>query len=157
MIKTEKNIRSGYKEYFKSVSNPVSEKEYVTICSEYNKYLMKKVFEGDEITLPARMGILFIVGKKNIIKFNDKGEPNLPVNWKATTDLWKRDIVAAENKKKIYHTNDHTDGVTYRFFWSKKNIFAENKNLYSLIFTRDNKRMVNTMILKGQEYFIKPY
>lgn len=155
MIKTDRNIRDSYKLYVKTTDNPVDIKTYILIANNYNKFLMDKVHGGDEVVLPMRTGTISIVGTQQEIKFDEDGNPNLPVNWPATIKLWNKNPSAKEAKKKVYFTNDHTDGIRYKYFWSKKRIFVVNKNLYSLRMTRENKRAISEKVAEGKEYFIK--
>lgn len=148
-----KNLRESYKLYKKSVSNPVDIKVYLLLAADYNKFLLDKVLDGKEITLPSRMGTLSIVGRKQKIKFNDKGEIiGLAPDWVKTKALWDNNPEAKEKKKRLFHTNSHTGNVRYKFLWSKKNVLVENKTLYSLRLTRTNKRAVHKKILKGAQY-----
>lgn len=156
MKKTEGNIRDSYRNYKKSSKAPVNVKEYVKINLLYMKFLLKKVFLGHEVTLPMKMGTLSIRGRKRALKFKEDGSPVLPVDYAATKALWKRCPECEERKQKVYHTNEHSDGVSYRFFWSKKNIFVMNKEFYSLLMTRTNKRMVSALIKQeGMQYPVK--
>lgn len=156
MRKTEGNIRESYKIYKKDCDDPVDIKEYIKLNLKFFKFLMSKVFEGHEVTLPGKMGTLSIKGKKEELKFRKDGSPILPINYAATKELWKRCPECEKKKQKVYHTNEHSDGVSYRFFWSKKNIFVINKEFFSLIMTRTNKREVSRMVKQeGKKYPIK--
>jgi hypothetical protein len=156
MYKTELNIRSAYKEYSKESSNPVECKEFVSIANEYMKFLFEKVLEGEEVTLPAKMGTLLITGRKRALKFNKDGVPMLPPNWGATKKLWERDPEAKATKKVVYCLNEHTNGVSYKINWSKNRVPIENKIYYNLIMVRENKRAVNKKVTKEKkEYLIK--
>lgn len=156
MKKTERNIKSSYKLYCEENENPVDERTYIRLCNEYNKFLVKHVTDGFEITLPERMGTLSIIGTKQVIKFYENGSPNLAIDWPATWQLRKSSAKAKEERKTVYHTNDHTDGVRYKYLWSKKRVLVTNKNFYSLRMTRANKRTVSRLVKKeGKEYFIK--
>lgn len=155
MLKTNLNIRSGYRYYKNNVENPVPEKDYVKINNECNRFIIDKVFEGFDVHLPARMGVLSIVGKKREIKFDEDGNPKLPPDWKKTKELWNRNNEAKVRKQLVYITNEHSDGIIYRFFWSKKKILVPYKSLFSLIMTRDNKRRVWQEVLSGKEFAIK--
>jgi hypothetical protein len=42
----------------------------------------------------------------------------------------------------VYCTNEETDGIVYKYHWSKTRSPIENKTLYALRMTRD-KRAVN--------------
>lgn len=160
MIKTDSNIRKSYKLYKQSYTKQnmhlaLDSKTYIDIANNYNKFLFEKVLAGEEITLPAKMGTLYIIGSKQKIKFDENGVPLLPPDWAKTIEYWKKHPEAKENKKVIYCTNEHTNGVRYKILWSKKRIMVENKTLYSLRLTRTNKRFINASIKKGKEYLIK--
>jgi hypothetical protein len=155
MIKTDRNIRDSYKTYKKFTENPVDIKTYISLANNYNKFLAEHVAEGYEVVLPMRMGTLAIIGTKIKIKFDDNGNPALPVNWPATIRMWNKKPETKEQDKKIYFTNDHSDGIRYKYFWSKKRIFATQKNLYTLRMTRENKRRVPELVSQGKEYYVK--
>ena len=151
-----KNVRDSYKLYKQSTKNYVDIKEYIAYANDYNKYLINKVLEGEEITLPARLGTLSIIGKKQKVSFDENGKiKGLAPDWVKTKQLWENNPKAKEEKKLLYHTNSHTDNTRYKFFWSKQRILIQNKILYSLKITRDNKRAVHNLILKGKQYITK--
>lgn len=155
MTRTDSNIRKSYKLY-KTVAKIVLDiKLYIQIANDYNKFLIEKLLTGDQITLPGRMGTIMISGKKVKIKINEDGQPNLAPDWVRTKQLWDRNPEAKKNKKLLYLTNEHTNGVIYSVAWGKNNVAIENKRLYSLRLARTNKRTINKMINQGTEYFIK--
>jgi len=155
MVKTDKNIRHSYKTYCANVEQPKDIKVFISIANNFNKFLMDKVLEGFEVILPARTGAISIVGTKQQIRFDIEGNPILPPDWVRTKALWDRNPEAKERKQLVYITNDHTNGVRYKFFWSKKRILIPNKSLYSLRMTRANKRAVSNNINQGKEYFVQ--
>lgn len=148
-----KNLRESYRLYKQLTDNPVDIKTYLILTADYNKYLISKVLEGKEVTLPSRMGTLSILGKEQKIKFDEEGKiKGLAPDWVKTKKLWEENEEAKVNKKLVYHTNSHTDNVRYKFLWSKKNVLVENKTLYSLRLTRTNKRAVHKEIINGAQY-----
>ena len=148
-----KNLRESYKLYKATVENPVDIKIYLVLAAEYNQFLIDKVLEGKEVTLPSRMGTLSIVGKEQQIKFDKDGKmTGLAPDWVGTKKLWESNPAAAKAKKLVYHVNDHTQNVRYKYLWSKKNVLVENKTLYSLRLTRTNKRAVHAKIVEGAQY-----
>lgn len=148
-----KNLRESYKLYKQSVENPIDIKTYLILAADYNKFLIDKVLEGKEVTLPSRMGTLSILGKEQQIKFDEEGKvKGLAPDWVRTKELWELNPQAKAEKKLLYHMNSHTDNVRYKFLWSKKNVLVENKTLYSLRLTRTNKRAVHQKILEGAQY-----
>lgn len=151
-----KNVRDSYKLYKKLTTNPVDIKDYIIYANEYNKFLMNKVLEGNEVTLPSRLGTLSIIGKKQKISFDENGKiKGLAPDWVKTKQLWDSNQTAKEKKQIVYHTNSHTDNTRYKFFWSKQRILIQNKILYALKMTRDNKRKVHFLIKEGKQYITK--
>lgn len=155
MLKTDINIRSTFKYYKKNKVAVVSEKDYVKINNAFNKFIIDKIFEGYNVTIPARMGTISIVGNKKELTFNEDGTPILPPDWKKTKDLWDRNPEAKKNKKRVFITNEHSDGIIYKFFWSKERVIIPYKTLYSLRMTRTNKRRVWKEIMNGKEFQLK--
>jgi hypothetical protein len=155
MQKTELNIRSSYKLYKEKVETPINEKEYVNIANGYMQFLIQKVIEGEEITIPAKLGTMFIQGTKKSLKFNKDGVPLLPPNWAKTKQLWDSNPEAKQTKKIVYCLNEETDGVVYKLLWSKNRVPIENKLYYNFILTRANKRAIHQQIKQGKEYLIK--
>jgi len=151
--KTELNTRSAIKGHTQRIEMPFETK--IKIANEYMEFLMEKVLDGEEVTLPAKTGTLQIRGTKKKLSFNEDGTPRLPPNWAATKRLWERDPEAKANKKVVYCLNEETNGVVYKAHWSKNAVAIENKMYYSLILTRANKRAINKRIKEGKEYLIK--
>lgn len=148
-----KNLRDSYQLYKKSVVNPIDIQTYLILTAGYNKFLIDKVLEGKEVTLPSRMGTLSIVGREQQIKFDEEGKiKGLAPDWVKTKILWESNPEAKRLKKLLYHTNAHTDNVRYKYLWSKRNVLVENKTLYSLRLTRTNKRTVHAKIMQGVQY-----
>lgn len=157
MQRTDKNIRYSFKEYKKEKGeDKVDLKTYIELCNNYNKFLMEKVFKGFEVTLPCKLGTFQIIGTRHEISFNEKGEPNLAPDWVKTKELWEKCPECKEKKQRIFHTNDHTEGVRYKLHWSKKRVLIRNKSLFSFRLTRDNKRKIHSKVVdENKEYFIK--
>ena len=148
----KRNLRDSYKEYCQTTEEPVDIKTYLLITGDYNKFLVSKVLDGFEVTLPARMGTLSIIGKKQNVRFEDGKVIGLAPDWVRTKKLWEENPEAKERKQLVYHKNDHTDNTRYKFLWSKCRVLVENKTLYSLRMTRDNKRAVHAQIIQGKQY-----
>lgn len=147
------NISSTYDMYKKNTSNPVSLQRYKQIIADYNKFMLNKVIQGDEIRLPCKMGSLMIRGRKQTIRCSKEGRPlGLAPDWRNTKKLWESDPDAKKRKQLVYYMNDHTDNIRYKFYWSKNTVFLENKMLYSLRMTKANKMSVFNSILEGKEY-----
>lgn len=151
-----RNIRESFKYYKNTSRNPVDIKTYINLCNDYNKFLISKVLDGEEVTLPSRMGTLSIVGTKQKITYDENGNVRgLAPDWVKTKQLWDRNPEAKERKQLVYHTNEHSSNIRYKFFWSKARVLVTNKTLYSLQVTRSNKRAVHNKIMQGREYITK--
>lgn len=143
--------------YYNIVSkNPLDKKDFIIINNLYSKFLIAKILSGVEVTLPSSFGTLGIFGKKRKATFDEDGNiSGLPIDWLKTGLLWKRNPEAKKERKKIYHLNAHTGGVTYKFWWSKLKSLLVNKTAYSLVMSRDNKRALPPLLREGKEYFTK--
>lgn len=149
------NIRSSYKYYKSEVDNPVDIKTYLIIVSDFIQFLMNKVFDGFEVKLPARLGSFQIIGRKVKPKLDEEGNIiGLAPNWAETKKLWDRDKEAKDKKELVYCFNEHTNGVKYKFLWSKRNVNVKNKGIYSIKFSRANKRRINDLLKNGKEYIV---
>lgn len=152
-----KNIRSSYKNYIEKSENPIPIKEYCKVVNDFNKFIMATVFSGEEILLPSRLGSLAIKGRKSKVTVTESGRlKGLTPDFKATNDLWEKCSECKERKQIVYHLNEHTNGIRYRFFWSRNRVLVTNKTFYSMIFTRTNKRFITELVVKrGKEYYIE--
>jgi hypothetical protein len=151
-----KNLRDSYKLYKEKVKEPIDMKTYLIVVGEYNKFLISKVSEGKEVSLPSRLGSLSIVGRKQVVKIGEDGAiSGLAPDWVKTKALWDVNPAAKAAKQRVFHTNSHTDNVRYKYVWTKKRVLIENKTLYSLKMTRTNKRIVHQSILDGNQYITK--
>ena len=153
-----KNIRDSYKLYRKENPNSIDVKTYTNLCGEFNKFLIEKALDGREVTLPSRMGYIYIFGRKQEIKFDGNGGiKGLAPDWVRTKKLWDSNAEAKKRKQIVFHTNDRTGGVRYKFLWAKNRMLLLNKSLYSFRLTRANKRAILEKIRNGKEYIIKEF
>lgn len=147
-----KNIRDSYKKYKDESNNPVEIETYVKVVNAFMKFLAKKLLETGEIILPERLGRVFVRGRKSNFTVEDGRIKGLAPDWKKTKELWEKDKEASENKTLVYHFNEETDGIRYKFIWGKERVLVTNKTLYDLRMTRSNKRDLSSRIKSGQEY-----
>lgn len=149
MIKT--NIKDSYKLYKKDSKNPIDIKRYLILNGLFNKFIISKVLDGEAVSLPERLGILSIIGKKEIVNLDENQKiTGLAPDWVKTKEYRKK---YPESDTIIYHFNEHTSGIRYRYKWTKKNFPIVNKTLYSLRLTRANKRAVYKKIkFENKEY-----
>lgn len=118
-------------------------KEYIYIVNGFFKFLIGKVLAGKIVRLPINMGTLRIVGTKVKPRLNDKGNiEGLAPSWGKTWELWNRKPEAKENKEVVFCFNEHSNGLRFRYIWSKKSVALKNKTVYALKMSRPNKRAV---------------
>lgn len=154
-MKNYYNLRDSYKLYKEEYKEPVNIKVYIFIVNGFMKFLMRKLFLKGEVLLPTRLGNISIIGKKVKVTIEDGQIKGLAPDWKSTKELWDNNAEAKEAKTLVYHFNEQTNGVRYRFFWSKNRVLVPNKTLYNLRLTRTNKRILSALIQDGKEYIIK--
>lgn len=155
MAKNYFNTRDSYKTYSRTSDSPVDISTYLVVVNGFMKYFMLRLFEIGKVTFPFRLGYLQILGKKVKVRFEEGVIKGLAPDWANTKKLWEEDEEAKKNKQLVYHFNEHTDGIRYRFFWSKARAVVANKTLYNLKLTRNNKRTLSKLIEEGKEYLIK--
>ena len=155
MTKDFYNIRDSYVVYKHTSENPVETKQYVEIAKKFMKFLFSELLVKGEINIPERLGKLSIYGKKVRVTIEDNQIKGLAPDWVKTKELWALDPEAKERKQLVYHFNEETNGIRYKFFWSKNRDVVTNKTLYNLRMTRTNKRTLSNLVREGKEYLIK--
>jgi hypothetical protein len=149
------NLRESYKIYKEKYEVKVSLKDYLIITTGFMQFMMLKVLDGVTVKLPARLGFYYIKGKKIKPKTDEEGNLiNMAPDWVETKKLWASSLEAKESKTMVYHFNEHTNGVRYKIIWSKKNVNVKNKTVYSMQFSRNNKRAVVKSIKNNKEYIV---
>lgn len=153
-----KGIRHSYpllNKTDKVLYSKIEKKEYCRIVEDFLKFTINKSQEGFEVFLPCSFGSIKIVGKKFKPRLNERGDiMNQPINWKETYKLWNTNTEAKKSKERIYHLNEHTNNVRYKYIWSKKNIYATYKEMYAFILTRNNKRTLAKLLKEGKEFLV---
>ena len=148
------NSRDSYVVYKSMSDNPINISEYVQIINQFMKFLILKLLSTGEIILPERLGRLSIFGKKVNVRIEDGEIKGLAPDWVKTKQLWDSDEEAKNNKQLVYHFNEETNGIRYKFAWSKNRVLVSNKTLYNLRMTRTNKRELSKLVRGGKEYLI---
>ena len=148
------NTRDSYVVYKNMSVNPINISQYVQIINQFMKFLILKLLSTGEIILPERLGRLSIFGKKVNVRIENGEIKGLAPDWVKTKQLWDSDEEAKNNKQLVYHFNEETNGIRYKFFWSKNRVLVSNKTLYNLRMTRSNKRELSRLVREGKEYLI---
>jgi hypothetical protein len=123
------------------------------VIREFNGYVRDRIStKGAEYIIPNRIGKIELRKKKTEVKIGEYGNiiNNLPINWKATRELWAESDTAKEKKTKIRYTNEHTDGHTFRIFYRTSKANFKNKSIYKMQFNRGMKRQLSQSIFAGR-------
>lgn len=149
------NLRTSYKDYKTQVEEPIDIKTYILIVNGFMKFIVMKLFHKGEVMLPERLGNIDIIGHKPTVEIVDGEIKGLAPDWAKTKLLWEEDEESRINKTLVYHFNEETEGIRYRFRWSKNRVMVANKTLYSIRMCRANKRALSALVKQGKEYLIK--
>ena len=144
-----------YYKHFKLTNSDsnISRATYGKIVKEFNSHVRDRVStKGAEYIMPCRVGKIELRKIKTEVSIDDEGNivNNLPINWKATRELWAENESAKERKTKIRYTNEHTDGHTFRIFYRTSKANYKNKSIYKLKFNRTLKRQLSASIFAGR-------
>lgn len=148
-------VPMSYNMYKQSTDNPVSKSLYSKICRDYLKYMSARLLVDGEIKLPERLGTVEVQGKLSKFRVEDGQIRGLPPDWGATRKLWEEDPQAKIDKRVLFHFNEETNGIRYKFHWNKTGVITPNKYLYQFRACRTNSRELAQFIKQGKEYKIK--
>jgi len=154
--KVLESIQTAHKNYFKKseFKRKLTKSEYLKLLNGFNDFVIDCILKGETVYLPGKLGAVQIVGKKRNIKVTEKGISGLSVDWVETKKLWQSCEECKEQQKKIYNFNEHSDGVGYRFMWSRTAVTVVNKYFYTYCPNRNSKRELAKRIREGTEYLI---
>jgi hypothetical protein len=134
--------------------------EYSTVVNSFNKKVVDAmVYEAYEYLLPHRLGNLRVKKYKPAIRLDEDGnlkKHRLIPNWEATNKLWAENKEAAKEKKVIFYTNRHTEGYSYKWYFTNYRSNCINKSYYYFVPTRGNKRKL-AGALKSEDLNIDYY
>ena len=149
------NTRDSYILYKSISKEPLEVSRYIEITNLFMKFLSNKLLEKGSIIIPERLGNLSIIGKKIKVRIEEGKIKGLAPDWVKTKELWEEDSQAKLEKQLVYHFNENTNGIRYKYSWSKNRVLVTNKTLYNLKMTRENKRALSKLVTDGKEYLIK--
>ena len=159
---THYGLRDVFKFYKKNHTSEknITSAEFSSICKEFNSKITDLIlYENFSLLLPFRLGRIRIRKYKPKVHIDQNGELNksrLRPNWKATNKLWEENEKAKNNKKLVYHLNEHTNGYQHRWFWEKVTSNVKNNSAYSFRPSRNLKRTLAKVLLNDEidvDYF----
>ena len=143
----------GMRDYYKFFceQNPsikISKQKFNSIISEFNKIMAKDLIDELVIPLPYRLGKIEILKTKRSAYYDKFGilKNNIPIDWKATKELWKKDKDSKEKKILVRYKNTNTNGYVFKVYYTKTNAVYTNKILYSFKPVRSVSRSITARI-----------
>lgn len=149
MLKVQLQLNDSF-DFYKDICSKdplikrhIKKRERNVLLNLYTRFLQERLLEGEAITLPAKLGRLFIAGRREEVTAENM--KRLSINWQASKKA----------KRAIYNLNEHTDGVTYGVKWSKVNSPVPNKDLVEAKLNRRTKHNLRDKIRENKvEYII---
>lgn len=150
-IKNSYGVYDYYKYYRKHKPKEskyvLSESQYFAIIRKVNEYLMDSLIEGNDITLPYRLGRIELRKRDTYVKFDGKKiRTNRAIDWDKTLKLWYEDSESYKNKTLI-RTEDKS---IFRVYYNRVVADYTNKSFFTIDFNRDFKRRLKTFIKDGK-------
>lgn len=138
------NSRENYERFLKENKVSTEELSY----QKYSKNLLTcnwmfieyALRTGSRVPLPYGFGSIAVNKKKlnRFKEFNGKKYINLRIDWKKTKKAGRR----------IYHTNEHSDGYNFRWAWFPEDARLYLSSLYVFKAWRYSSRAINKYVRK---------
>lgn len=147
-----------YNHYKDKVGGKALPKEvFWRVWKEFVEARMKMViYDNLEFYLPYRLGSLRVRVGQKALRIDKNGNLKYAIDYGASVKLWKEmypdltieEIKKIPNKKKVYFTNEHTDGKILYWYWDKITCNFKNKSAYKIELIREWKRMLAHRVKK---------
>lgn len=134
---------------------------YSEVLDEVNSHIRDLILnERFNFIMPHRMGELEIKKTKPEPYIDEEGKlvNTLPIDWKATKDLWQSNSEAKANKKLVRHLNKHTQGYVARVCYNVAQATYSYKKVYKFIPTRTLVRTLASIMKDPDskiDYYLK--
>jgi len=132
----------------KSVYNVKSNIYGKVLMSIFRKAREKMILTNSEYPLPSKMGNLSIQKIKKRYSIDEDGNiiNKVPIDYKATRELWATDEEAKKLKKKVYLFNSHTDGYLIKIMWVKHQCNMNKRSCYKFTAVREFQRQIPKLL-----------
>lgn len=149
-VKNSYGVYDGFKYYRKTKPKEpkyvLTESQYFSIIRKVNKLMGESLLNGEDITLPYRLGRLEIRKyKASITIHGEKVKTNLPIDWDRTLKLWYEDKEAFKNKTLI----KVEEKEIYKVYYNRNIAEYKNKSFYQFNINKDLKRKLKQTIKEG--------
>lgn len=149
-VKNSYGVYDGYKYYRKNKPKEskyvLTESQYFSVIRMINNMLAEALLQGEDVTLPCRMGRIELRKSKTSITFDgNKVKAVLPIDWDKTLKLWYEDEEAYKNKTLV----KIEEKEIYKIYYNRNLAEYTNKSFYQFNFNRDLKRKLKVSIKDG--------
>lgn len=116
-------ITLSHKFYKTNYVNPIGVRLYRKVLKAINKKILNLLIKGIVISLPYKLGILYVSRFKPNYRFNKDGTLKIAnmakeVDWYETNKLWKEQP-ELKAKRYLTHENIHSDGYRMKIEWEQ--------------------------------------
>lgn len=155
------DLRSGSKESYDrfKLENPTLEinyKKYEEIIRELNAEYSRRILQGTIVKLSYGLGTILIRKIRGRKTFTDENGTHilLKVNWEATNKA-NAELKEGEEKVRIFHFNDNTEGFSCNWKWVKENARIKCSQIWTFKPCKKNQILLKEYIEKDPESYQK--
>ena len=150
-VKNSYGVYDGFKYYRKNRPKEhkyvLTESQYFSIIRRVNELLGEALINGEDVTLPYRLGRLEIRKyEARITTDGKKVRTNLPIDWDRTLKLWYEDKESYKNKTLI----KVEEKEIYKVYYNRNVADFTNKAFYQFDVNRELKRRLKQNIKEGK-------
>ena len=150
-VKNSYGVYDGFKYYRKNRPKGhkyvLTESQYCSIIRRVNELLGEALINGEDVTLPYRLGRLEIRKyEARITTDGKKVRTNLPIDWDRTLKLWYEDKESYKNKTLI----KVEEKEIYKVYYNRNVAEFTNKTFYQFDANRELKRKLKQNIKEGK-------
>ena len=150
-VKNSYGVYDGFKYYRKNKPKEhkyvLTESQYFSIIRRVNELLGESLINGEDVTLPYRLGRLEIRKyEARITTDGKKVRTNLPIDWDRTLKLWYEDKESYKNKTLI----KVEEKEIYKVYYNRNVAEFTNKAFYQFDVNRELKRRLKQNIKEGK-------
>lgn len=136
------NLKDVFAYYKGIVKTAVNYATFSKVIKSFNKHFVNELYDGAYLTLPHKLGDIFIIKYKPVYKFSESNELNNHgqvgmIDYKATKELWVAHPELA-HKQRVFYSNEHSDGFKFKIKWLPGKV--RNKAVYTFIPAKSLKR-----------------
>ena len=165
-VKNSYGVYDGFKYYRKNRPKEhkyvLTESQYFSIIRRVNELLGEALINGEDVTLPHRLGRLEVrkyearittnamakLGRNETVQIETlaKVRTNLPIDWDRTLRLWYEDEESYKNKTLI----KVEEKEIYKVYYNRNVAEFTNKTFYQFDVNRELKRKLKQNIKEGK-------